>query len=104
MFSAATVRDFATKQYMINQVHEYAASMQNRTPISGYYSPSNGIAFSSPGAGKNRCALDARSVHASNPLLTEQTCYSHSSPAIGGIFALLALKYAVPLLNSVRFV
>ncbi|KAL5494579.1 hypothetical protein ACEPAI_40 [Sanghuangporus weigelae] len=70
MFSASTVQNFATREYMINQVHEYAASNQNNTPFSLYYDPSSGIVDSSPNAGKN-------------------------SPAIGGVFSLLALNTTI---------
>ena len=54
LFSASTVQNPATRDYMINQVHEYASSNQNNTPFTVYYTPSNGIADNTQNAGKNR--------------------------------------------------
>ncbi|EJC98593.1 DUF1793-domain-containing protein [Fomitiporia mediterranea MF3/22] len=66
MFSASTVTNLATQTFMVSQLNTYASSNQNNTPFSANFNPTTGIAT----IGKN-------------------------SPAVGGVFALLALNTTI---------
>lgn len=44
MLSAATERDNVTRDLLIEQVHNYAASSQNSTTFDAYYNPTTGLA------------------------------------------------------------
>ena len=44
MLSAATERDNVTRDLLIEQVHNYAASSQNSTAFDAYYNPATGLA------------------------------------------------------------
>ena len=66
MFSAATVTNSATRDYMISQIRSYASSSQNNTQFPTVFNPQTGEPVS-PSAGIN-------------------------NPSVGGIFSFLALK------------
>ena len=54
LFSAATVTNIATRNYMLDQVHQFASSNRNNTPFPAYYDPTSGITDVPQTAGRNR--------------------------------------------------
>ena len=44
MLSAAAERENVTRDLLIGQVHNYAASSQNSTAFGAYYNPATGLA------------------------------------------------------------
>ena len=70
MFAAGTSTDLSTRDLMVSQIQLYASSNQGQSPFPVIYNSESG-----------------------NPIATNAGV---SSPAIGGVFSLLALKYVCP--------